>query len=369
MNIFQLTETGGACDKWRAAIPAKYLRRRGHNVQVLSTTMPDYVAPDVLVVYRGHFTDTYKLVDWCKKKSIRVVFDTDDALNLIPQSNVHYRELQSRAALFEFLLEEADSVTTTTETLAAHLRKWNPNVVVIPNSIDPEDWRIAPRQAGTRVGWTGGETHIEDLAVALDAVREVQKKHLFDFVIQGICVDASPDALYQRCLAEKGKDFAHSPLGKSLKRFLAKLSGIRYEFRPFVPVAAHPEMVSALSLDLGIAPLVDDEFNRHKSCIKYYEYAMTGAVTVASHVLPYSAEVPTTAKNNRDSWRQKLEETLDSDRESLWREQKDWVMTHRNIEKNVALWEQVFAGKDQCAAVQAGQKLAHAGPVQSTARM
>jgi hypothetical protein len=71
---------------------------------------------------------------------------------------------------------------------------------------------------------------------------------------------------------------------------------------------------------------------------------MSGAITVASHVSPYAEEVPITAKNKREAWIQKLEFALHADRERLWREQRDWVMTHRNIEKNVELWEQAFAG-------------------------
>jgi len=104
------------------------------------------------------------------------------------------------------------------------------------------------------------------------------------------------------------------------------------------------EKVCDLKLDIGIAPLLDDQFNRHKSCIKYYEYAMSGAVTLASHVVPYSTEVPITAKNKREAWKRKLEEVLQADRTKLFREQRDWVLANRNIEKNVELWEQVLAG-------------------------
>jgi len=128
-----------------------------------------------------------------------------------------------------------------------------------------------------------------------------------------------------------------------------KLSGIRYEFHPNVPIDEHPRKVCDLKLDIGIAPLVDDKFNQHKSCIKYYEYAMSGAITLASHVVPYSTEVPITAKNNRESWKRKLEEVLQADRTKLLREQRDWVLTHRNIEKNVELWEQVLSADHFCA--------------------
>ena len=75
---------------------------------------------------------------------------------------------------------------------------------------------------------------------------------------------------------------------------------------------------------------------KHKSCIKYYEYAMSGAVTLASHVLPYSTEVPITAKNNRESWKRRLEELLQADRTALCREQRDWVMANQAQHRNAA---------------------------------
>jgi hypothetical protein len=109
-------------------------------------------------------------------------------------------------------------------------------------------------------------------------------------------------------------------------------------------VFQHARKVSELALDVGIAPLSDHQFNHHKSCIKYYEYAMSGAITIASHVLPYSIEVPITAKNRRESWKEKLEYTLTTDRAPLLQAQRDWVLAHRNMQKNVELWEQVLSG-------------------------
>lgn len=349
MNIYLLTETLSGCYRWRGAIPAKYLRRRGHTVQVYSE-QKQYEAPDVLVLYRAHFPQAVKIVEWCKQNGIRIVFDTDDALDLVPPENLNYKGLQERLPLYEALMRSADVVTTTTEELAGHLRKWNRNVVVIPNSIDPEEWNILPRSPGEpRVGWTGSATHFADLTVMLDAVREVQKKSPFTFVMQGICKEATLDELMENLRFQWGDALFATPLGKSIKHFMAKLEGIRYEFHPNVPIEQHPEKVCDLRLDVGIAPLQENTFNRYKSCIKYYEYALSGAVTLASHVLPYSAEVPLTAKNNRETWKRELEEILRVDRDSLWREQRDWVLEHRNIEKNVELWEQVLAGDRFCA--------------------
>jgi len=348
MNIFLLTETASGCYKWRGAIPAKYLQRRGHKVQIFDSKAP-VEAPDVMVFYRAHFQEGIKIAEWCKRNGIRVVFDTDDALDLVPPENLNYKAVQQRLALYDHLLRGADVVTTTTETLAAHLRKFNPNVTVVPNSVDPEEWEM-PAERHTqdhqiRLGWTGSPTHFADLGVALDAVRELQKKRDFLLALQGICAEPSLDELMQVLLIRHGRQFFEKPLGRTIKRFMDKLSGIRYEFSPNVPVAEHARKVCSLSLDIGIAPLTDNPFNRHKSCIKYYEYAMSGAVTVASHVLPYSDEVSLTAKNNRDAWKQKLESVLDGDRAAMWRQQRDWVLQHRNIETTVELWERVLSGE------------------------
>jgi glycosyltransferase involved in cell wall biosynthesis len=348
MNIFLLTETHSGCYKWRAAIPAKYLRRRGHRVQIFDMTgAARYEAPDVMVFYRAHFQEGVKIMEWCRRNGVRVVFDTDDALDLVPPENLNQRLVRPRLGLYEALIEASDVVTTTTETLAAHLRQSNPNVVVVPNSVDPEEWNspeIAPKTGRIRIGWTGSPTHFADLAVALDAVRELQKKYDFLLVLQGICLEPTLDELYKGLLARHGRSFFETAIGRSIKIFMAKLSGIRYEFHPSVPVEEHAGKVRQLSLDVGIAPLVDNSFNRHKSCIKYYEYAMAGAVTVASHTVPYSEEVSITAKNNRDAWKQKLELVLTGDRAAMWREQRDSVLTHRNIETIVERWEQVLSG-------------------------
>ena len=168
-----LTETQSGCYKWRGAIPAKYLSLRGHQVQILSN-QAQYDAPDVVVLYRAHYPQAVKVVQWCKQNNVRVVFDTDDALDLVPPENLNYKAVQSRLPLYEFLLRSADVVTTTTDTLASYLRRWNPQVTVIPNSVDPDEWTCEPRSGEPRIGWTGSPTHFLDLAVALDAVREVQ---------------------------------------------------------------------------------------------------------------------------------------------------------------------------------------------------
>ena len=345
MNVFLLTETESGCYKWRGAIPAKYLRRRGHNVEVYSGNPTAHNAPDVMMFFRAHFVEAIKMVEFCKRNKIRVVFDTDDALDLVPRHNLNWEVLQPRLPVYDFMLRNADVVTTTTESLASYLRGWNRNVVVLPNSVDPEEWEPVARSGKTRLGWTGSPTHFEDLAIALDVVRDLQKKHDFTFVLQGLTNDPTIEEFSQILEVRWSKAQWATPLGKAIRRFLDKMSEIRYEFIPNVPVTEHARKLCELALDVGIAPLIDHSFNHYKSCIKHYEYAMSGAVTVASHVPPYSAEVPITAKNRRETWKEKLEYALTTDRAPLLRTQRDWILEHRNMERNVEMWERVILGE------------------------
>src|SRR5215471_5516616 len=163
----------------------------------------------------------------------------------------------------------AHVVTTTTPELADNLRKLNPNVVVIPNSVDPEEWTLQPRRPEQPVciGWLGGSSHFLDLAIAADALSELAKKKTFRFVIYGLTPMSSVDLLYRKSLETHGERFRNSHLGKAIKVFLRKTEQLPYSFQPFVRASQYAETLCNLGFDIGIAPLADTAFNRNKSCI------------------------------------------------------------------------------------------------------
>lgn len=343
MNILLLTATDSGCWKWRGKIPAKYLRRRGHTVQVFDRKTKQYDRPDVVVFFRTDFVEADEILAWAKAERIRIVFDTDDALDVIPISNPAANVVGRFIGEYHKLAEAADVITTTTPTLAAHLRARNPNVVVLPNSVDPEEWQSqAPNNQVKRIGWTGGSTHFNDLGMIAEAVRIAQKRKPFTFVMQGLCSERTPLDCYEGNKRAFGKPFVESQFGKSMKWFLDKLRGISGEFCPSVPVDQHADRIQSLRLDVGLAPLVEGRFNSYKSSIKFYEYAMAGAATIASRVLPYSAEVPNLVRNTTAAWADALTTAAGMDHTAAARVEREWVMEHRNMERNIALWEAAY---------------------------
>jgi hypothetical protein len=128
---------------------------------------------------------------------------------------------------------------------------------------------------------------------------------------------------------------------KSAIDFYNQLKGMRMWHVPFMPPELHPKTLSVCDFDIGLAPLEDKAFNRGKSCVKYYEYASVGTVTLASDVLPYSDEVPYRAKNTYKDWYNKLERLIvDKDfREKELKKQQDWVLKNRSSEEIGKIWE------------------------------
>ena len=105
-----------------------------------------------------------------------------------------------------------------------------------------------------------------------------------------------------------------------------------------------PQKLAQLDFDIGLCPLEDIEFNRSKSCIKFYEYASVGTVTLASNVLPYKKEVNFLANNNYKDWYKKIEMLIrDKElREKLLKDQQKFVFENRDMEKIGKLYEKVY---------------------------
>jgi glycosyltransferase involved in cell wall biosynthesis len=65
------------------------------------------------------------------------------------------------------------------------------------------------------------------------------------------------------------------------------ISGAEDLYFPGCEVHEYLDTINNLDLDIGIAPLADDEFNRAKSNLKFLEYTYCSIPTVASSVYPY----------------------------------------------------------------------------------
>jgi len=309
LKIVSFGDLESGCYLARIVRPLFELKRRGHKVKMIREGYveggTDIVVFNNLMV--APFEDMFR--DFRKMKC-KVVYDVDDAME-------YSRDLRVIRMLdtYRFLLKNADLITTTTETLAEHLRTLtDKSVAVLPNCLDPREFPERKKHERLRIGFAGSPSHSEDIKIVLDVIAELKKKYDFDFVTLGL--NPNPK--------KKG-----------------------YEWKQPVAAEKYPETLSKLGFDIGIVPLVENKFNRNKSCIKFYEYALSGAVTIASDVLPFSKEPMLKVKNEFHDWYYKLEGLITNQkmRESVSKEQREWVLANRDITKTAKLWEKEYRKK------------------------
>ncbi|MBM3801338.1 MAG: glycosyltransferase [Acidimicrobiia bacterium] len=191
-----------------------------------------------------------------------IVYEVDDLLLEMPQGNSN-REfaMQCRPFILD-TMRKAAAVTVSTEALKAELLRWNSNIYVLPNLIDEQRWARsqAPHAGPVVVGFTGTNTHGDDLRMIEEALLRISQKH-------------GPAVRFQfmGCVTER----------------LARLSGAKVvEFMP-----DYESFVTALQttpMDVAVVSLEDNLFNRCKSNIKWLEYSAGGIAGVYSDMPPYN---------------------------------------------------------------------------------
>ena len=186
-----------------------------------------------------------------------IVYDADDDILDYPDWTGLGPAARRERDLILGILSIADAVTAATPVLAERLRPHTRcQVRVVRNAVDPAWYAGAPEPglAGDpRVVYHGVPVRLRDYQVARSAVDAV--------------------ALETPGLRRVWLGAANEP------RVVAAMD----EVRPWVDgLAAFGGALVAARPDIGLAPLLDEPFNRAKSELHWLEYAMAGAPTIVS---------------------------------------------------------------------------------------
>lgn len=227
------------------------------------------------------------------------------------ERNIKHRDL------FKIAFKKSDLVTTTNETLASEFRKLNPNVSILPNLIDFSMYpKVDCVKKEVRIGWQGGSSHYEDICMIVEPLKKILNKYdNVKFVYWG-------DWRFQNLF----KDFPQDKI----------------EFQSWVKHSTYPYKLACINLDIGLCPVVDSVFNRCKSAIKYFEYSVMGAATIASNIPPYS-EVITEKEGilvSEDKWFDAIEELIlnKENRLTLAKNAYENVYMNHNADTKAHLW-------------------------------
>jgi hypothetical protein len=229
--------------------------------------------------------------------------------------------------------------------------KWSGRVYIRPNFVDEKDFypKVVNNSKTVKIGFAGAPYHLPDLLVALDALVELDKKYDIELHLYGFDLKFYDWRIFlESWLSKIGikGDWHELDLAEVANKYvyyiilvMRKLEQLKRVYaHPWVPITDHYFKLARLGWDIGIAPLRDNIFNRCKTALKFYEYAMAGIPTLASNILPFVGECNYLADNNFEDWYNKLEKLIvDREfREELARTQKEWVLEHRTFNEKVS---------------------------------
>jgi glycosyltransferase involved in cell wall biosynthesis len=214
-------------------------------------------------------------------------------------------------------LKVASYVTTTTEIFANEIRKFNKNVVVFPNAINPNEPQFKEPTLESdrlRVGWLGGSSHLHDIQLLDQPFGKITNlKDKLQFVLCGFDTRGSVTEINQQTGEHKKRDILphetvwaqyekiftqnHASVSDEYKKYLLKYTQEVYPNQydeAYVRVWTQPVTSYAKNyskFDVSLAPIKNTMFNRMKSQLKVIEAGFYKKALIASDLGPYTIDL------------------------------------------------------------------------------
>lgn len=268
---------------------------------------------DVLVMKYIEDIHTLDVIySMAKIAGIKVVVDVDDNMWQIPFGNIargSEKENARRGIALTESVRAADWITVSTAPLKAILNPLNDNVVVLPNFINPDDWNFKRKKhKKVRIGWVYSPTHMPDIIEVSEALEDIVEKY--------------GDAIEVVVFGTDKNIFKFDTLNI-----------------PAVKYTEYPRVFMEEGIDISIAPLCDNDFNKCKSNIKWLESTMAGACFIGSKVYPYMNSIKQGKTgyvcNGKNQWVKHLSHLIDNEdkRKELVKNAKEEVLKNYSNNK------------------------------------
>jgi glycosyltransferase involved in cell wall biosynthesis len=270
------------------------------------------------------YEQTPTIINKLKLMGIVVIVDLDDYWlpgkehpihTLIVQDKIHEKIINN--------LKAASYVTTTTSIFADEIKKFNKNVVILPNAINPNESQFKqPNEESNRIriGWLGGSSHLHDLKL-LDGfvsknsdLKDKVQYVLCGFDTRGTVTEINQQTGERRQRAIKPEETVwaryeeiftnkYNIIDERYKKFLMEfredenLDVIDQGYRRVWTKPITTYAMNYSKFDISLAPIKDHIFNRVKSQLKVIEAGFYKKALIASEVGPYTIDLKHSLKN------------------------------------------------------------------------
>lgn len=283
----------------------------------------DYIGQfDLIHFHKGVFSDMEgfrNALAYCKEHNIVTVCDVDDYWDV---GQFHPAFLSTRNTPIARIMQEnlalADYCTTTTEYFANKIKKYNKNVKIWVNAIDPKEEQFVPKDEKTtnklRIGFIMGSSHEHDMEQIKGVVNRLKgmDANIFDkiqIVLCGYDLRGTVRTYFEDGHSEerdiKPEESVWYKYEKNVTDDYSICSPAYASFlQIFIPNSEWPNVDDEAyrrvwtkdiaeyathynKIDVLLAPLAETEFNACKSELKLIECGFFNKAIVCSDFGPY----------------------------------------------------------------------------------
>ena len=293
LKVFLVYSTNAAVAYQRMIAPAKYLSRN----KELSIAFSQWKADDSKILeWQNHLNQSlviaqfemfarkadmmifqiayrWKVIDLIRaikqKYKIPVLMEIDDYMFGLPATNIAH-SIYKQGGMFENVAVEqmkiSDGMIVSTSHLKELYKLYNNKIKVVPNGIDFEVWdrlkKPTKEKKKLRIGFAGSPNHKIDIEYISNIILQIRDEYPnVEFWFLSCCPD-----------------------------FFKREKRIHLLDR-WTLVDKYPQALADMDLDIGIAPLLDNNFNRGKSCMRWLEYSALKIPTIASPIVPFKQAI------------------------------------------------------------------------------
>jgi GT2 family glycosyltransferase/glycosyltransferase involved in cell wall biosynthesis len=331
--VFSLDAKDHACAHYRIQAPFKEFADEveiSWGIEFRENTfhaVPGMADASDLIVVQRFFPrlETASALDYLCSLGKPIIFEIDDLLTQLPPTNPSYGWGMNSAPHIYGVIRKCSAVTVSTEELKKHFYPHNDTVHVLPNLLDSDLWHktVPPSSGPVVIGYAGTITHNTDLALLEDVLGRIASRY---------------------------KDrVAFTFMGCATER-ISKLPG--FSFIQFeTTFEDYARKLQEISIDIMLAPLEDNPFNRCKSNVKWLEYSACGIAGIYADLPPYNTcitqgETGILVGNTPQQWFNAIDLLIRNPelRRSIAFKARQKVMSEYTLKSRAHRWLEVYRG-------------------------